>query len=219
MTSAKESPTKPTASEYDQLQSEYIRVRREMMRWRFLAQLHEDRLMEVEPSLLWRGARFLIHLLDLRHYWKSLLLLGLLSIFAIPFLPLLALMLVFPAGRELLLAAISKVQPVYDLLRKIAATLRTLKKTDRSENLAHESLVYQRPGSSHPPPADNKKPELQHLLQQLSPQNRQKIQRFQLTRQPLVRASEIQDRQSLSQTETSFLKVCIASTTDRRGEY
>jgi hypothetical protein len=196
MTSTKEDSYIPTERDYDQFQGDYNRVRREMMHWHPLAKLRKERALAIE--------RIFGHF---KKHWKFLLLLVLLSIFTLPLLPILALILIPRTGRNILLAVAAKIPRLNQALGIFVFKLRELWQIRQSGT---ETPIYRRSQRSYPPPVDPGNSDLHHLLHQLSPQNRQVMQRFRLITGELVEATEYPSYQSLSQSEISLFRVCAA---------
>lgn len=189
-------------------QKEGVQLRREVLRLKMLARQHEDRLKEIESSVSWRICGIIRILPELRPRWKLLLLVGALALVSLPFWPLLAILMCFDVGRDLVWRALWKVRPLRGLMgflrRKYLSRMGAL----QGEVSKITPLIYHRPADAESPATGVTSERLcWHLLQQLCPQRRFLLQGYSLTRNALIGDDETPDLLSLSRTEMSLLRI------------
>jgi len=193
-------------------QNEGVQLRREVVRWKLLARQHEERLKDIEASVAWRILGVVRILPELRHRWKLLLLVGLLACISLPFWPLLAVLMCFASGRDLIWRVLWKIQPLQDLMGFIRQKILRHIGGPRGEVSDLTPLIYHRPtGVESPATGMTKERANWLLLQQLSPQQRILLQGYGLTKNALITDDETPDLLSLSRTEMSLLKISTGS--------
>ena len=189
-------------AELEKAQWDNVQLRRELLRWKLLARQHEDQLREIQSNPSWRILSVVRILPELKHRWKLLLLVAALGLVTLPFWPVLTLLILFPAGRDLVWRTLWKIRPLRDLMGFI-----------RQKIVRHTEVftpsVYDRPVNVVSPAEGGMTGERAHwlLLQQLCPQRRAMLQDYGLTTTPLVRDDESPDLLSLSRAEMSVLRV------------
>lgn len=189
-------------------QDEGVQLRREVLRWKMLARQHEERLKEIESSVSWRIFGILRILPELRYRWKLLLLVGILACLSLPFWPLLAILMFFTPGRDLIWRMLWKIAPLRDLMGFVRQKILNHIGNSRGEVSNITPLIYHRPTDVESPSTGMTNERLcWHLLQQLSPQRRMLLQDYGLTQNTLIRDDEASDLLSLSRTEMSILRI------------
>ncbi len=194
-------------AQLEKAQSDGVQLRREVLRWKMLARQHERRLKEIESSVTWRILGIVRILPELRYRWKLLLVVAVLTLVSLPFWPLLAILLCFTTGRDLIVRMLWKIQPLNGLMAFVRQ--KFLDRTgSRSEVSEITPIVYKRPtGVDSPAPGMTKERLYWLLLQQLCPKRRILLQDSGLTRSPLIRDDETPDLLSLSSAEISVLRI------------
>ncbi len=211
-TARQDTKSDPSITALEVMQKDLLDARRELLRWKMLANQHQERLKEIESSASWRYSAAIRLLPPLRRRWKALLLGAIVALLLLPLSPVIVVALLLPAGRGLLWSLLARVRPLRDLLADIGARLRRTNAPSRGEANQVSPLIYQRPsddkGRFTEPASDDQR--RWHLLQQLSPQRRLLLQRFGLTRAALISDYEMPELLSLSRSEISVLNVIMS---------
>lgn len=206
--SLQDAPPPGLQTQLENAQRESIQLRREVLRWKMLARQHEARLKEIESSTSWRISGIVRILPELRYRWKLLLLVGLLACVSLPLWPLLAILVCFTSGRDLIWRVLWKIPALRDLMGFVREKI--LSHVGVSHNEAGEitPLIYYRP-TDNETPATGMTGERRCwlLLQQLCPQRRWLLEGYSLTRNTLIGDDEAPDLLSLSSTELSVLRL------------
>lgn len=207
-TRSKGAPSSGLQAQLEAAQNESVQLRREVLRWKMLARQHEGQLKEIESSVSWRIFGILRILPELRYRWKLLLLVGILALVSLPFWPLLAILMFFPSGRDLIWRALWKIRPLQDLMGFVRHKFLSRIGSSRDDVSEITPLIYHRPTDVEPPaPGVTGEHQCRLLLQQLCPQRRLLLQGYGLTRNTLIRDDETPELLSLSRTEMSILRV------------
>jgi hypothetical protein len=210
--SLQDAPSSGLQTQLEKAQSEGVQLRREVLRWKMLARQHEDRLKEIESSVSWRIFGVMRILPELRHRWKLLLLVGILACVSLPFWPLLAILMCFTPGRDLIWRVLWKIRPLHDLMGFVRQKILSGIGGSHGEVSEITPLIYHRPTDVESPATGMTNERLRWLLlQQLCPQRRILLQGYGLTRNTLIRDDETPDLLSLSRTEMSVLRISAGS--------
>jgi hypothetical protein len=206
--SSPDAPSSRLLTQLEAAQNEGVQLRREVVRWKMLARQHEGRLKDIESSVGWRILGVVRILPELRHRWKLLVLVGVLACLSLPLWPLLAILMCFASGRDLVWRVLWKIQPLQDLMGFVRQKLLSHIGGPRGEVGDLTPLIYHRPtGVESPTEGMTRERANWLLLQQLSPQQRTLLQRYRLTKSALITDDETPDLLSLSRTEVSVLKI------------
>lgn len=196
-----------------EVQKDLLDARRELLRWKVLASQREERLKEMENSLSWRYAVVTRILRELLRRWKLLLLLALVALVSLPLWPVLILVAILPAGRRLIWSLSAKVAPLRRFLIDVRGGFLWISRlsgrpASRGEVSKITPLIYQRPEDEESPGDSASEEQIRwRVLQQLCPQRRLLLRKFNLTRTELVRDDEMPELLSLSRSELSLLNM------------
>jgi hypothetical protein len=205
----------PDPEDFDRLLPEYIRAKRELMYWRLVASLKEEQLQHAQSNWTWRLSALFEFVVNLRHDWKIYAMLGLCSVLALLFSPLLLLVLLIPPLRKRCYASLMRIKALREVRDRVQIKIRELKGIPSEGDGWRSDQVMLRPQTS-PPPAELNKEQIQaQLLQQLSPKKRTLLERFHQGRTPMVGSTENTQAQSLSVTESSLLRIYASAFTDK----
>lgn len=221
-TSLQDAPSFELQAQLEKAQSEGVELRREVLRWKMLARQHEGQLKEIESSVSWRVFGIIRILPELRYRWKLLLLVGVLACVSLPFWPLLAILMFFASGRDLIWRMLWKIPPLQDLMGFVRQKFLSRIGASRGDVREITPLIYRRSTDAEPPATGmTSERRCWLLLQQLCPQRRLLLQGYGLTRNTLFRDDEIPDLLSLSRTEMSILRISagIRPTTGSESVY
>lgn len=173
---------------------------------------HEDRLKEIESSVYWRILGIIRILPELRHRWKLLLLVGILACVSLPFWPLLAILMCFAFGRDLIWRVLWKIRPLHDLMAFVRQNILARLGSSRGDSSEIAASIYHRPTQVESPATGMTNERLRwHLLQQACHQRRVLLQGYGLTRNTLISDDETPDLLSLSYTEICMLRISAES--------
>lgn len=207
-TSALDVPSTVLRTQLKIAQSEGVQLRREVLRWKMLARQHEGQLKEIESSVSWRIFGIIRILPELRHRWKLLLLVGLTACVSLPFWPLLAILMFFAFGRDLIWRVLWRIPALQDLMGFVRQKFLSRMGASRGDVGEITPVIYHRPTDAESPAKGVTSERLCWLLlQQLCPQRRVLLQGYGLTRNALIRDDEIPDLLSLNRTEMSILRI------------
>src|SRR6056297_1789664 len=194
--------------ELESVKKENFRLRRQLLRFKQLAQEAGGNPRSGEAGMLHRCRKALGDLEGMvRHHFRGLVLLGLIGLVALPFSPLIVLLMLFPAGRSIIWSILQKAPSALDILMLVKHKLLGNAPLIAPKDEAVRPLLYARPHDNEQ--ADAAREKRWSLLQQVSPHKRYLLHRYRLTRQPLV--SDIEDPvlQSMSSSETSMIKIAV----------
>jgi hypothetical protein len=223
---------KASRAQTDELSEETLRellfARREMLRWKTIAKQNEAYIQQIKCNspLLYALMRIIP---EIKQHWKLLLLLTVGTFATIPVWLLMLVVIIFPKGRKLLWALVARVTATFpecrvsmwSLSEKLGSSNglwgRTWLKLMQGRGLGRGEynkiapLIYERPTTNNGVTAGSSINWNQwDLLQQLSPQKRFFLQRFDVTQKSLMHDSEARELVSTSRAEISLIKVALA---------
>jgi hypothetical protein len=180
-------------------------TRRECLRLRQLLREQDGKIAAIESSVIWRISAPARLIPQLRPHIKTLILLGILGVLSLPFLPMIALMMLVPQCRSFIWSLLSRAPRLLDLLMLIKSKLTATFSRSGSQASTAVALIYDRPTGACAETEQHE--DASGLLRQLAPQKR-----FQLTQGAFVPrdiVSDIEDPAftSLARTETSMLQL------------
>lgn len=207
---------------------ELLFARREMLRWKTIAKQNEEYIRQIKSNspLLYALIRIIP---KIKQHWKLLLLLTLGTLATVPVWLLIPVVIMFPKGRKLFWSLVARVTAsfpecrvsLWSLSEKLGSSNglwgRTWLKLMQGRGLGRGEynkivpLIYERPTTNNRVIAGSSMDGKQwDLLQQLSPQKRFFLQRFDVTQNSLNHDSEARELLSTSRAEISLVKVALA---------
>jgi hypothetical protein len=189
---------------------ELLCARREMLRWKAIANQNEEYLTQIKMNSPWLHA--LIRLIpEMKQHRNRLLLLAIAGLVSLPLWPAILIIVIFPKGRKLLWSLTAKVGSLNELLTKIWLRLNQGRRSSRMDSSDVTPLIYARPQSTETAPQHYSAEQRRwHLFQQLSPQKRFAVQGFNITQESLVNDGESRELLSTSRSEHSLIQIALA---------
>lgn len=194
-----------------------MHMRREMLRWKQLANASQQQLRDIEASLLWRATGIFRLIPNLRQHLRPLLIIVIAAIVTLPFWPVLAIIVLFKSGRSFIWSLLVRAPSVLDLLmlikqRLLGDTLSSSGTPAQAAPRIYDRIARVLPVSN----ATNTEDIRWNALQLVSPLKRSALDKLHVTPRSLVSENESVEFQSLATTEASIMKLSLAS--DARAE-